>query len=173
MKIWSDNGVFLLREWEETDVPTLVENISNIKVWDNVRDGLPFPYTREDGEAYIRATRAKECVQDLAIVVDGRAVGGVGVVPLSDVERCSAEVGYWLGETYWNRGIMTEAVRLLVDYVFENTAILRLFASVYEYNVGSMRVLEKAGFTRQAVLRKAAIKNEKVIDMHYFDLVKD
>lgn len=99
-------------------------------------------------------------------------MGGVGIVPSRDVERLSAEVGYWLGEDYWNRGIMSEAVILLVDYVFRETEIIRLFASVYDYNHASMKVLEKAGFTRQAILRDAAIKNGQVIDMYYYDLIK-
>ena len=99
-------------------------------------------------------------------------MGGVGIVPLTDVERLSAEVGYWLGEDYWGRGITSEAVALLVDYVFRETGIIRLFASVYEYNPASMKVLEKVGFTRQAILRDAAIKNGRVIDMYYYDLIK-
>ena len=78
-----------------------------------------------------------------------------------------------MSEDYWNKGIMSEAIRRVVDYVFRETDIIRLFATVYEYNPASMKVLEKAGFTKQAILRKAAVKNGKVIDMHYFDLVKD
>ena len=116
--------------------------------------------------------QAQPYVQNFAIEVAGEAVGGVGIVPLTDVERLSAEVGYWLGEDYWGRGITSEAVALLVDYVFRETEIIRLFASVYEYNSASMKVLEKVGFTRQAILRDAAIKNGRVIDMYYYDLIK-
>ena len=172
MIIESKQGDFELREWELTDCSSLAEHINNIKIWNNVRDGLPHPYTLQDAESYIRMVQTKPFVQDFAIVIDGKAVGGIGIVPMGDVERVSAEIGYWLGEAYWNRGIMGEVIRLVVNYTFRETKILRLFACVYEYNIASMKVLEKAGFTKLTVLPKAAIKNGKVIDMHYYNLVK-
>ena len=172
MEIKSKQENFRLREWKLTDIVSLVKHINNEKIWNNVRDGLPYPYTMLDADKYIRMVQAQPHVQNFAIEVAGEAVGGVGIVPLTDVERLSAEVGYWLGEDYWGRGITSEAVALLVDYVFRETGIIRLFASVYEYNPASMKVLEKVGFTRQAILRDAAIKNGRVIDMYYYDLIK-
>ncbi len=172
MEIKSKQENFRLREWKLTDIVSLVKHINNEKIWNNVRDGLPYPYTMLDADKYIRMVQAQPYVQNFAIAVAGEAVGGVGIVPLTDVERFSAEVGYWLGEDYWGRGITSEAVALLVDYVFRKTEIIRLFASVYEYNPASMKVLEKVGFTRQAILRDAAIKNGRVIDMYYYDLIK-
>ena len=172
MEIKSKQENFRLREWKLTDIVSLVKHINNEKIWNNVRDGLPYPYTMLDADKYIRMVQAQPYVQYFAIEVAGEAVGGVGIVPLTDVERLSAEVGYWLGEDYWGRGITSEAVALLVDYVFRETGIIRLFASVYEYNPASMKVLEKVGFTRQAILRDAAIKNGRVIDMYYYDLIK-
>lgn len=94
MIIASKQGDFELREWELTDCFSLAEHINNIKIWNNVRDGLPHPYTLQDAEAYIRMVQTKPFVQDFAIVVDGKAVGGVGIVPMSDVGRVSAEIGY-------------------------------------------------------------------------------
>ena len=155
MEIKSKQENFRLREWKLTDIVSLVKHINNEKIWNNVRDGLPYPYTMLDADKYIRMVQAQPYVQNFAIEVAGEAVGGVGIVPLTDVERFSAEVGYWLGE-----------------YVFRKTEIIRLFASVYEYNPASMKVLEKVGFTRQAILRDAAIKNGRVIDMYYYDLIK-
>ena len=172
MEIRSKQENFKLREWKLTDITALVKHINNIKMWNNVRDGLPHPYTILDADNYIRMVQAQPYIQNFAIEVEGEAVGGVGIVPLTDVERLSAEVGYWLGESYWNRGITSEAVTLLVDYVFRQTEIIRLFASVYEYNPASMKVLEKVGFTRLAILRDEAIKNGQVIDMNYYDLIK-
>ena len=172
MEIKSKQENFRLREWKLTDIVSLVKHINNEKIWNNVRDELPYPYTMLDADNYIRVVQAQPYVQNFAIEVAREAVGGVGIVPLTDVERLSAEVGYWLGEDYWGRGIASEAVALLVDYVFRETGIIRLFASVYEYNPASMKVLEKVGFTRQAILRDAAIKNGRVIDMYYYDLVK-
>ena len=172
MEIKSKQENFRLREWKLTDIDSLAKHINNVKIWNNVRDGLPYPYTMLDADKYIRMVQAQPYVQNFAIEVAGEAVGGVGIVPLTDVERLSAEVGYWLGEAYWGWGITSEAVALLVDYVFRETGIIRLFASVYEYNPASMKVLEKVGFTRQAILRDAAIKNGRVIDMYYYDLIK-
>lgn len=172
MEISSKQKNFRLREWKLADMISLAKYINNVKIWNNVRDGLPHPYTLLDADRYIRMVQAQPYIQNFAVEVGGEAVGGVGIVPSRDVERLSAEVGYWLGEDYWNRGIMSEAVILLVDYVFRETEIIRLFASVYDYNHASMKVLEKAGFTRQAILRDAAIKNGQVIDMYYYDLIK-
>ena len=172
MEIKSKQGNFRLREWMLTDGVSLAKHINNVKIWNNVRDGLPYPYTILDADKYIRMVQVLPYVQNFAIEIAGETVGGVGIAPLTEVERLSAEVGYWLGEDYWNRGIMSEAVALLVDYVFRETQIIRLFASVYDYNNASMKVLEKVGFTRQAILRDAAIKNGRVIDMYYYDLVK-
>lgn len=164
---------FVLRPWRMTDCESLAANANSKRIWDNVRDFFPHPYTVDDAKAFIGemvAQRRELC--DFAITIDGNAVGGVGFVRGIDVERLSAELGYWLGEAYWNRGIMTDAVRAVADYVFHHTDIIRLFAPVFAYNQGSMRVLEKAGFTKLAVLHKAAIKNGSVVDMHYYELVK-
>ena len=152
MEIKSKQENFRLREWKLTDIASLVKYINNEKIWNNVRDGLPYPYTMLDADKYIRMVQAQPYVQNFAIEVAGEAVGGVGIVPLTDVERFSAEVGYWLGEDYWGRGITSEAVALLVDYVFRKTEIIRLFASVYEYNPASMKVLEKRSGDRYVLL---------------------
>lgn len=103
MEIRSKQENFKLREWKLTDFTALVKHINNIKMWNNVRDGLPHPYTILDADNYIRMVQAQPYIQNFAIEVEGEAVGGVGIVPLTDVERLSAEVGYWLGESYWNR----------------------------------------------------------------------
>lgn len=160
---------YVLREWRPSDAEELVLNVNNIRIWNSTRDGLPHPYTRVHADAFIAMATAKEVTEEFAVVVDGRAVGCVGYVPGVDVERVSAEVGYWLGEAYWGRGIMSDAVEALAEYVFAHTPILRLFASVFEFNEPSMRVLEKAGFRKVGVLRRAAVKNGRIIDLHYYE----
>ena len=106
MEIKSKQGNFRLREWMLTDGVSLAKHINNVKIWNNVRDGLPYPYTILDADKYIRMVQVLPYVQNFAIEIAGETVGGVGIAPLTDVERLSAEVGYWLGEDYWNRGIM-------------------------------------------------------------------
>jgi len=163
---------FLLRPWQPDDAISLAENANNIHVWNNVRDGFPHPYTVEDGINYINMTLKQPYIQNLAIVVDGKAVGGVGIIPQSDVERFNAEIGYWIGESNWNKGIMTEVVKAAITYFFSTTDIIRLFACVYEYNIGSMRVMEKAGFRKVGIMEKAAYKNDHFVNFHYFEILK-
>ena len=109
---------------------------------------------------------------EFAIVIDGEAAGGIGLVRQSDVERLSAEIGYWIGEPHWNRGIAGDAVGSICEYAFRETELIRLFASVFEYNAPSMRVLEKNGFRKVGVQRRAAIKEGRIIDLHLYERVK-
>lgn len=163
---------YILRPWEESDADSLAENINNKKIWDCVRDSLPFPYTVNDARAFICYTKKAPYPQNFAVVIDGKAIGSIGISPCTDVERISAEVGYWIGETHWGYGIASDAVKAVTRYVFEHTEIIRLYASVYEHNKASMRVLEKAGFTCLCTLHKAAIKNGVILNMAYYELVK-
>ena len=164
---------FELREWQLSDYESLAENANNINIWNNVRDYFPHPYSEKDGQEFIAMCNEKSApATELAIVMDG-AVGGIGIVPKTDVERISAEIGYWLGEKYWNRGIMTAVVKQMTDYAFANFPELqKLIAPVFDFNFASQRVLQKAGFEREAILKKAAIKNGIVIDEHYYSIFR-
>lgn len=171
MRIEKEN--YILREWNLDDSASLATYANNIKVWNNVRDYFPHPYSQTDGITFISKALSKaKPITDFAIEIDGQAVGGIGIVPNEDVERITAEIGYWLGEPFWNRGIMSQVIRDVANYTFSNFAISKLYAPVFEYNKASMRVLEKAGFIKEAILHKAAIKNNKVIDLHYYALFK-
>lgn len=165
----------VLRPWHAEDVGSLVSHANNRNIWRNVRDRFPYPYTIEAAREWIQYVEENENLQELnfAIEVAGEAVGGVGLIPGHDIDRRSAEIGYWLSEQYWGRGIITEAVRGLTDYAFNNFDLCRIWAGVFEWNVGSMRVLEKAGFSREGVLRKAATKDGQTIDVILFALVRE
>ncbi|MDR2809147.1 MAG: GNAT family N-acetyltransferase [Tannerellaceae bacterium] len=160
---------FRIRSWQPTDVPSLVEHANNANIANNLRDSFPYPYTEEDATIYINYAIGKSPMQDFAIETDGKAMGGISLVPLSDVERFSAEIGYWLGESYWNKGIATEVVRTFINYLFHNTSIVRLFACVFTHNLPSVRVLEKNGFRKVGILHKAAYKNNRFVDMYYYE----
>lgn len=162
---------FTLRPFIGSDAEALAKHLNNRKIWLNARDYIPYPYSVQDAHDFFDLTAMNDNIE-LAIVVDGQAVGCVGIEPQEDVERLSAEIGYWLSEDYWGAGIVSEAVKTVCDYVFENTKIIRLFATVYEYNPASMRILEKAGFSRIGIQHKAAIKDGRIIDTHLFELVK-
>jgi RimJ/RimL family protein N-acetyltransferase len=162
---------FQLREWQLSDAASLAANANNINIWNNVRDRFPHPYFEENGRRFIEDALTKpEPATDLAIVVDGKAVGGISIALHGDVEKVGAEIGYWLGESYWNKGIMTEAVKQMVEYAFDNFPLQKIYTPVFEFNAASIRVLQKAGFEREAVLKKAAIKNEKIVDLHYYSV---
>lgn len=148
----------VVRHWRMGDADALLRHADNINVARQLRDRFPHPYTRANASLFLKAATSAAEPSNLAIDVDGEAVGAIGYVPGMDVERYSAEIGYWLGESYWGRGIVTEALQLVTEYVFTTGNLLRLFALPFADNVGSLRVLEKAGYVREATLRSSSVK---------------
>jgi RimJ/RimL family protein N-acetyltransferase len=140
------------------DAESLVRQANNINVARQLRDRFPHPYTRANASAFLKAATSAPEASNLAIEADGYAIGAIGYVAGSDVERYSAEIGYWLGEAYWRKGIATEALILMTAHVFESMNMLRLFALPFADNTGSVRVLEKAGYVREAILRSSSVK---------------
>jgi RimJ/RimL family protein N-acetyltransferase len=153
-----------LRDWRAGDEDSIVRHANNPKIWRNVRDAFPHPYTRADAEYWIVFSTRQTPPVNFAIEIDGQAVGGIGLVPREDIYRRSIEIGYWLSEDYWGQGIMTEAVRAMTEYAFSNFDVCRVYAGVFEWNVGSARVLEKAGFEFEARLKKSITKQGQCID---------
>lgn len=163
-----------IRKWELSDAADLAAALSNRKVQDNLRDGLPYPYTEQDGVEYIKAMRSADETETFAfaITVDNRVVGSIGVFRQRNIHRRTAELGYYISQTYWGRGIMTEAVKQVCGYVFEHSDIIRIYAEPFSYNIPSCRVLEKAGFQYEGTLRSNAVKNGKVVDMKMYSLLR-
>lgn len=159
-----DCGSCVVRDWSDNDRESLVRNADNRRVWRNLKDRFPNPYTAADAEAWIALTRTNPELAGWAIDVDGQAVGCIGLKPLSDVYARSAHVGYWLGEPFWGRGIVTAAVRAVSELALGQPGYLRLEAPVFAWNPASMRVLEKCGFMREGVMRKSVFKDGEVID---------
>ena len=153
-----------LRPWRLDDADALVRHANNINIARQLRDRFPHPYTRGAALAFLRYATSSERPANLAIEVNREAVGGVGYVPGTDVERYSAEVGYWLGESLWGRGIATGALMLLTAHVFEAENLLRCFALPFADNAGSIRVLEKAGYTLEGILKSSSVKYGKPRD---------
>lgn len=159
-----------IRWWSLDDAKDLAAAISNPKVQDNLRDGLPFPYTEQDAKDYISyiLSADKNNTFAFAITVDDRAIGSIGAFRQSNIHSQTAEIGYYIAEPYWGRGIMTDAVKQLCEYVFSHSNIIRLYAEPFAFNLGSCRVLEKAGFRYEGTLRSNAVKNGRVIDMKLY-----
>jgi RimJ/RimL family protein N-acetyltransferase len=153
-----------VRSWRPGDLDSLVEQANNRRIWINLRDAFPHPYTREDGRAYLRCVRSASPETTFAIAVEGAAVGSIGFVLRTDVERVSAEIGYWVGEAFWGRGIATEALAAITRHAIDAHALTRVYALPFARNAASCRVLEKAGYVLEARLRRSAIKDGLVVD---------
>lgn len=163
-----------IRPWRMSDAMDLAAVLSDPAILNNLRDGLPYPYTEKDAEDYITAMLCadKSAVFAYAICLEDRAVGSIGAFRQSNIHFRTAELGYYLAREYWGRGIVTEAVRQLCERVFAQTDILRIYAEPFSDNVGSRRVLEKAGFQLEGILRRNACKNGRVLDMALYALTR-
>ncbi|MBI2071763.1 MAG: GNAT family N-acetyltransferase [Gemmatimonadetes bacterium] len=162
-----------VRSWRRGDEASLVRHANNRNVWINLRDRFPHPYTSDDAARWMAWVLAERPETNFAIAVGGDAVGGVGYEIQPDVLRMSAEIGFWLGEAYWGRGIMTEAVRAVTEHALRTHQLVRLYATVFEWNPASMRVLEKAGYTQEARLRRSAVKDGRVIDQVLYAITRE
>jgi ribosomal-protein-alanine N-acetyltransferase len=159
-----------LRHFERNMAARLVLLANNVNVSANGRNSFPYPYTISDAHKWIDFCCDKRNINifNRAVFCNDEFVGGIGVVRQEDIHQNNAEIGYWLGEPYWGRNIMTAAVTQMTGWLFENTSISRLYAGVFATNRASMRVLEKAGYHLEAIHRKAIIKNSVVLDEHLF-----
>ena len=165
-------GPCALRSWRGDDLDALLRHADNPRVAAQLRDRFPHPYTRADGEAWLALATTMRPETNFAIEADGQFVGGIGLVLGHDVERVSAEVGYWLGEGVWGRGIASAAVRAVSEHAFAAYGLTRLFAVPYARNAASARVLEKAGYVLEGRLRRSAIKDGVVLDQLLYALVR-
>ena len=163
-----------IRKWDPADAKDLSAVLSNAKRHDNLRDGLPYPYTEQDGLDFISAMLSADANETFAfaITTEGKVIGSIGVFRQGNIHRRTAELGYYIAEAYWGKGLMTKAVRQICRYVFDNSDILRIYAEPFAFNAASCRVLEKAGFQYEGTLRSNAVKNGSVIDMKMYSLLK-
>ena len=163
-----------VRSWRTGDAEPLARHADNRKIWLNLRDAFPHPYTSHDAREFIRSVRNRSPETTFAIAVNEEAIGSVGFVLRPDVERVSAEIGYWLAEPFWGRGIATEALAAVTDYAVATHELTRVYALPFAWNAASCRVLEKAGYQLEARLRRSAVKNGVITDqMQYAFIVPD
>jgi RimJ/RimL family protein N-acetyltransferase len=166
------NGV-RLRAPSPGDAEAIAKHANDRRVWLNLRDRMPHPYLVEDARAFIDRVQRQSPRADFSIEVDGEVVGGIGLVVGADIERCSAEVGYWVGRAYWNRGLATAALERICRYGFEELGLSRIFATPIAWNPASFKVLEKVGFQREGIMRNACIKDGRVADMMLYAKIVD
>ena len=160
-----------VRSWKPADADGIARHANNRRIWLNLRDAFPHPYTSHDARDFIKSVRARTPETTFAIAVNGEAIGSVGFVLRHDVERVSAEIGYWLAEPYWGRGIATEALVATTDYAIATHALTRVYALPFARNTASCRVLEKAGYALEGRLRRSAIKDGAIIDQLQYAFV--
>ncbi len=149
----------IVRNWKESDAEALAKYANNNKIEANLRDGFPFPYTLEDAHKFIAFVQAADPVTIFAIEVAGEAIGSIGYFPKDNIYKFNAEIGYWIGEPFWGRGIIPEVLGVMTEYIFETTRLTRIYAEVFGRNASSARALEKAGFKKEAVILQNIIKN--------------
>jgi [ribosomal protein S5]-alanine N-acetyltransferase len=165
---------FRIRSFRPEDAESIARHANNPKIAAQVRDRFPYPYKLEDAHEFLSNLKHDpETCFAIAERVNDEAVGGIMLFPGTDIERVSAEVGYWLGEPYWGKGIATRAVVALTEYGLKNFEFTRLFATPFASNVASCRVLEKAGYVRDAILRRAVIKYGVVHDLALYSRTRE
>ncbi len=162
-----------IRALKPSDKPELAKLANNKKIWDNLRDYIPFPYDENDAAFFINLTREENPRQTFAIDFKGKFCGVIGLIVQKDVYQKSAEIGYWIGEPFWGMGIATKAVELITEYGFMELELNRIYTGVFEYNTASMKVLEKNGFEKEGIFKDAIFKNSKVYDEHRFFKLKN
>ncbi|NLD38393.1 MAG: GNAT family N-acetyltransferase [Desulfatiglans sp.] len=161
----------IIRDWQMEDIPSLVKYADNIKIWQNLRDGFPHPYTESDAEKFITHIENSKPKTIFAIATENEIIGSIGIIIGEDVHRYTAEMGYWLAEPFWGKGIMTEAVKFISEWAFHEFSLHRIYATPYATNTASARVLEKAGFEKEGVIRSGAFKDGKIVDMFMYSLI--
>ena len=162
-----------VRSCRNTDAAALALHADNRRVWLQLRDRFPHPYTIDDARGFLRSVQAEDPETAFAITVDDLLVGVIGVVLRDDVERCSAEVGYWLGEPYWGRGIATRALAGFTHFAFTFYGVERLYAIPLASNTASCRVLEKAGYQLEGRMRRSAVKDSVVQDQLLYAVLRE
>ena len=162
-----------VRDWAPTDRESLVRCANHAAIAGNLRDGFPHPYSEADADRFLKFCASMSPCTYFAIVVDGEAVGGIGITLHSDVERVSAELGYWLGVPFWGRGIVTEVVMAVTEWALNTLPLTRVYAMPFARNLPSARVLEKAGFVLEGRLRRAIVKNGVIQDQLLYARVRE
>jgi ribosomal-protein-alanine N-acetyltransferase len=169
--MYQEIGKCIIRNWQIQDAPSIAKYANNRKIWLNLRDAFPHPYSLGDAEVFISCVIEAAPVTIFAIATKSEAIGSIGLMPGKDVHRFTAEMGYWLAEPYWGKGIMTDAVQFLTNWAFRELRLHRISAEPYATNTASHRVLEKTGFIREGVLRSSAFKDGKILDQFLYSQI--
>lgn len=171
MKISIDKNI--IRSFTVNDFNSFAKHANNPKIAAKLQNRFPYPFTEEDAKIWIRQAVSERKNSDFAIATADEVIGGIGFNKKTDVFHKSAEAGYWIAEPYWGQGIATKALKAIVNYAFQDFDLIRIYASPFECNPASARVLEKSGFQYEGRLRKSAVKNSVVLDQLMYSIIRD
>ncbi len=164
---------YKLRPWTQSDLPSLVKQANNWNIAKNMTDKFPHPYLESNGKTFIEFATQDDPIHIFAIDIDGQAVGGIGIHPQDDIHRKNAELGYWLAEPYWGNGIISNAIKEVLNFAFETYDIDRVFARPFGTNTASQKVLEKNNFILEGRFEKVLIKNNEYLDELIYAVRRD
>ncbi|MFC1569761.1 GNAT family N-acetyltransferase [bacterium] len=164
---------FKIRDFQEGDETSIACHANNRNIWRNLKDVFPHPYSMNDARDFLSLVLEKQLPNTFAIEVQGEAAGVISLLPKTDVYYRTAELGYWLAESFWNQGIMTEAIRSITEWGFKYLEFYRIEATVFEWNHMSIRVLDKVGFTQEARLKKSVTKDGQTIDTFLYAIIRN
>jgi RimJ/RimL family protein N-acetyltransferase len=170
-QMYREIGKYIIRDWQMEDAPSIAKYANNRKIWINVRDAFPYPYSLQDAESFISRVIEADPITVFAITTPWEAIGSIGLMLGKDVHRFTAEIGYWLAEPFWGKGIMTQAVKSMTAYAIRDLKLHRIFAEPYTTNPASARVLEKAGYVCEGILRSNVFKDGKILDQFLYSYV--
>ena len=162
----------MIRSWNEQDCDALVKYANNYKIWKNLRDGFPHPYSRESALSFLSMVGHQDPLTFYALATTEEAIGSIGISLNKDVHRLTGELGYWLAEPFWGKGIISEAIQKFCDFAFEQYGLVRIYAEPYVYNPASCRALEKAGFVYEGRMRNSVIKEGQITDQFLYAKIK-
>ncbi len=163
----------IFRPWVLADKPDLIKHANNKKIFDNMRDMFPHPYTSEAADQFLSKVAGFEPQQVFAIEVNSEAVGSVGIFPQEDIERINAELGYWVAEEYWGNGIATKAAKFIIEYGFKTFPVSRIFAIPFPNNIASQKVLQNSDMLLEATIPNSLIKNNVIMDKQIYAIRRD
>ncbi|MFA6226972.1 MAG: GNAT family protein [Candidatus Paceibacterota bacterium] len=167
----------VLRSYKKDDIDPMAKIANNKAIAKNMYSGWPNPYTKKDAKLWVERNLKEQTIikfpLKLAIEVNGVFAGGIGGSIKENSNNSAMSFGYWLDEKFWGKGIITEAIELFIEYIFKNTKICRISATVYPWNEGSKKVLEKTGFKLEGIMRRSYFKNGKMTDEYLYSKLKN
>ncbi len=164
---------YFIRSFKDDDVDSIAKFANDFAVSKFMRDSFPYPYTKENAVQWIDFVKKNYSKLFFAIADENELIGSISAVPQVDVHRFSAEIGFWVGQIHWNRGITSKALPVFCEYLFSKFSFNRLVANVFEGNEASKKVLEKNGFILEGTHRKSVFKENKFVDHYTYGLLKE